>query len=65
MSDDNLRLKLGVDTACGIAEAQGLQFERAIILQNLSNVIVHLGSHRDTRKIGQFVKFCEANCQKP
>ncbi len=28
MSDDKLRLKLGVDTACEIAEAQGLQFER-------------------------------------
>lgn len=33
MSADDLRLKLAVNTACEIAEAQGLQFERAIASQ--------------------------------
>ncbi|ADI66284.1 hypothetical protein [Trichormus azollae] len=31
MSADDLRLKRAVNTACKIAEAQGLQFEKAFI----------------------------------
>jgi len=35
MSSDGLRLKLAVDTACEIAEAQKLQVERAIALSKI------------------------------
>jgi hypothetical protein len=36
------RLQLAQRSACEVAEAHGLIFEQAIVLQNLSNVIIHL-----------------------
>lgn len=39
---DSSKLQLAQRSACEVAEAHGLIFEQAIVLQNLSNVIIHL-----------------------
>ncbi|MGG6284735.1 phosphotransferase enzyme family protein [Leptolyngbya sp. AN03gr2] len=36
------RLQLALRAACEVATRQGLKFEQAIVLQNFSNVIIHL-----------------------
>lgn len=41
-STDSLKLQLAHRSACEVAEANGLRFGQAIVLQNLSNVIIHL-----------------------
>lgn len=41
-SAEFLRLQLAQRAACEVAAAHGLKFEQAIVLQNLSNVIIHL-----------------------
>ncbi len=39
---DNTRLQLAIRAASEVAEAQGLSFDRAIVLRHRSNTIVHL-----------------------
>lgn len=42
MSLTDAHLQLALQAACAVTTAQGLKFEQAIVLQNLSNVIIHL-----------------------
>lgn len=39
---ESTRLQLAVRAACEVAQEQGLAFERAVVLRNRSNAIVHL-----------------------
>lgn len=41
MESTDTRLQLALTAACEVAAAHGLKFEQAIVLQNLSNVIIH------------------------